>query len=118
MTAELPTARVEIAHRADPQAGEEVITMTLRAQPSLDAASMLFGPAAAGALLSLGAPMTGAGGASPDTGGPAAAFGDPMKMWTDAWMQWMAMWTAPLTAFGAPTLCGTPRPAASKKQPD
>ncbi|MEM6491542.1 MAG: hypothetical protein AAF684_06550 [Pseudomonadota bacterium] len=108
MAADLPNARIEITHRADPAEGEEVITMTLRAQPSLDAAVGLFGPAATAAMLSLGAPVTPRGDSDP--------FAiDPMRMWTDAWTQWMSVWTAPFAAFAAPTLCGPTGPRAPKK---
>lgn len=107
MTADLPHARVEIAHRADAETGEEILTVSLRAQPSIDAALGLFGPAAMASLMSAGAPALPAFGAREAPGGWAFSAGaDPMTAWGAMWSQWLTLWMRPMALFGgAPTIC-------------
>lgn len=110
MTAELPTARVEISHRNDAATGEEIVAITLRAQPSVDAAMGLLGPAAMASLFSASAPTMPMGflgiSESGDQGWAFSAGRDPMTVWTHAWSQWAQMWMQPFGIMGAPTMCG------------
>ena len=118
MTADLPTARIEVSHRADAETGEEIMSISLRAHPSMDAAMGLLGPAAMASLFSAAAPQPPS---SSEQGGawafsPSGGAADPLAMWTNMWGQWATMWAQPFAMFGAfggaPTMCG---PLAPKK---
>jgi len=117
MTADLPAARVEISHRSDEATGEEIVAVTLRAQPSVDAALGLLGPAAMASLFSAAAPtmpmgFLGAPG-SEDQGWAFSGGRDPMTVWMNAWSQWAQMWMQPFGLMGgmmgAPTMTGQAR---------